>query len=119
MQLQADCLTVDARSSAVRALDGQPQRVQEQFDHVSQSRRQPGLIFKPAFAAAAFTRGISPEDVMGNQTAVIKTPGSGVRAPSDETPPSVQPMTLHDRLGELKNTITAQPKQQVGPANVA
>ncbi|MBC7548257.1 MAG: glycosyl transferase, partial [Polaromonas sp.] len=89
------------------------------FDHVSQARRQPGSTFKPFVYGAAFMQGSNPEDLLTDQPVAIKTPGGGVWAPSDATPPTYQQMTLRDGLSYSKNTITAQLMQQVGPASVA
>ena len=117
--LQAGFLAVDPRNGAVRAWVGSRDFAQEQFDHVSQARRQPGSTFKPFVYGAAFIQGFSPEDVLIDQPVAIKTPGGGVWAPSDATPPTYQPTTLRDGLSYSKNTITAQLMQQVGPAQVA
>lgn len=117
--LQAGFLAVDPRNGAVRAWVGSRDFAQEQFDHVSQARRQPGSTFKPFVYGAAFIQGFSPEDVLIDQPVAIKTPGGGVWTPSDATPPTYQPTTLRDGLSYSKNTITAQLMEQVGPAQVA
>ena len=117
--LQAGFLAMDPRNGAVRAWVGSRDFTQEQFDHVSQARRQPGSTFKPFVYGAAFLQGSSPNDTLLDQPVAIKTSGGGVWAPSDATPPSYQPFTLRDGLAYSKNTITAQLMQQVGPAQVA
>src|SRR5205085_1573253 len=45
--LQAGFLALDPRSGSIRAWVGSRDFSQEQFDHVSQARRQPGSTFKP------------------------------------------------------------------------
>lgn len=117
--LQAGFLAMDPRNGAVRAWVGSRDFTQEQFDHVSQARRQPGSTFKPFVYGAAFLQGSSPNDTLLDQPVAIKTSGGGVWAPSDATSPSYQPFTLRDGLAYSKNTITAQLMQQVGPAQVA
>ena len=117
--LQAGFLAMDPRNGAVRAWVGSRDFAVEQFDHVSQARRQPGSTFKPFVYGAAFLQGASPNDTLIDQPVAIKTPGGGVWAPSDATPPTYQPFTLRDGLAYSKNTITAQLMQQVGPAQVA
>ena len=117
--LQAGFLAMDPRNGAVRAWVGSRDFALEQFDHVSQARRQPGSTFKPFVYGAAFLQGSSPNDTLIDQPVAIKTPGGGVWAPSDATPPTYQPFTLRDGLAYSKNTITAQLMQQVGPAQVA
>ena len=117
--LQAGFLAMDPRNGAVRAWVGSRDFALEQFDHVSQARRQPGSTFQPFVYGAAFLQGSSPNDTLIDQPVAIKTPGGGVWTPSDATPPTYQPFTLRDGLAYSKNTITAQLMQQVGPAQVA
>ena len=117
--LQAGFLAIDPRNGAVRAWVGSRDFAQEQFDHVSQARRQPGSTFKPFVYGAAFIQGSSANDTLIDQPVAIKTLGGGVWAPTDATPPTYQAFRLRDGLAFSKNTITAQLMQQVGPAQVA
>ena len=116
--LQAGFVALDPRSGAVRAWVGSRDFAQEQFDHVSQARRQPGSTFKPFVYGAAFMQGMRPTDTLIDQPVAINT-GGDVWTPSDATPPTYQPTMLRDGLAYSKNTITAQLMQKVGPANVA
>ena len=117
--LQAGFLALDPRSGAVRAWVGSRDFAREQFDHVSQARRQPGSTFKPFVYGAAFMLGLDPMDTLIDQPVAITLPGGAVWTPSDATPPSYQPTSLRDGLAYSKNTITAQLMQKVGPARVA
>jgi len=117
--LQAGFLALDPRNGAVRAWVGSRDFAQEQFDHVSQARRQPGSTFKPFVYGAAFIQGFKPSDTFIDQPVAIAIPGSPVWTPSDATPPSYRPTSLSDGLAYSKNTITAQLMQKVGPARVA
>ncbi|MFZ3139613.1 penicillin-binding protein 1A [Polaromonas sp.] len=116
--LQAGFLAVDPRNGAVRAWVGSRDFAQEQFDHVSQARRQPGSTFKPFVYGAAFMQGLDPMDTLIDQPVAITSKNGDVWSPSDETPPTGQPTTLRDGLVYSKNTITAQLMQKVGPAKV-
>ena len=117
--LQAGFLALDPRSGAVRAWVGSRDFAQEQFDHVSQARRQPGSTFKPFVYGAAFMQGLSPMDTLMDEAVAIDSGGGQVWTPSDSTPPTGLPTTLRDGLIHSKNTITAQLMQKVGPASVA
>ena len=117
--LQAGFLALDPRNGFVRAWVGSRDFAQEQFDHVSQARRQPGSTFKPFVYGAAFTQGLGPTATLIDQPVAIRLAGGEVWAPSDATPPSGLPMTLRDGLVFSKNTITAQLIMKVGPARVA
>ncbi len=116
--LQTGFLALDPRSGAVRAWVGSRDFAQEQFDHVSQARRQPGSTFKPFVYGAAFMQGFKPSDTLIDQAVAITQPDGAVWTPSDATPPSNLPTTLHDGLAYSKNTITAQLMHQVGPTRV-
>lgn len=116
--LQAGFLALDPRNGAVRAWVGSRDFAQEQFDHVSQARRQPGSTFKPFVYGAAFMQGFKPSDTFMDQPVAISSPGSEVWTPSDATPPSYQPTSLRNGLVYSKNTITAQLMQKVGPESV-
>lgn len=116
--LQAGFLALDPRDGAVRAWVGSRDFALEQFDHVSQARRQPGSTFKPFVYGAAFMQGMNPSDTFMDQPVAISSPGSEVWTPSDVTPPSYQPTSLRSGLVYSKNTITAQLMQKVGPERV-
>ena len=116
--LQAGFLALDPRTGAVRAWVGSRDFAQEQFDHVSQARRQPGSTFKPFVYGAAFMQGLSPSFAFIDQPVAIDSGGGEVWTPSDATPPTGQPTTLRDGLVYSKNTITAQLVQKIGPASV-
>ncbi len=118
--LQAGFVALDPRDGAVRAWVGSRDFASEQFDHVSQARRQPGSTFKPFVYGAAFMQGFKPDDTLVDQVVEIRPPGGGpVWSPKDETAPSGQPMRLRAALAYSKNTITAQLMQKVGPDKVA
>ena len=116
--LQAGFLALDPRDGQVRAWVGSRDFEHEQFDHVSQARRQPGSTFKPFVYAAAFVQGFTASDTFIDQP-VSYGSGDDVWTPRDVGSPSHQPMTLRDGLVHSKNTITAQLMDKVGPSKVA
>jgi len=117
--LQAGFLALDPRNGMVRAWVGSRDFAQEQFDHVSQARRQPGSAFKPFVYGAAFMLGFGPTMTLIDQPVAIRLRGGEVWTPSDASPPSGSAMTLRDGLVFSKNTITAQLMMKVGPERVA
>ncbi|MBA3774203.1 MAG: transglycosylase domain-containing protein [Ramlibacter sp.] len=116
--LQAGFLALDPRTGFVRAWVGSRDFESEQFDHVSQARRQPGSTFKPFVYGAAFAQGFQPSHTLIDQPVAIQS-GRDVWSPTDGKPPTGQPMSLRDGLVYSRNTITAQLMQQVGPPRVA
>ena len=117
--LQAGFMALDPNTGYIRAWVGSRDYAEEQFDHVSQARRQPGSAFKPFVYGAALMDGIGPDTVFMDQPVSIRIPGGGVWEPEDVSPPSYSPMTLRQALAYSKNTITAQVMAQVGPDRVA
>ena len=118
LSLQAGFLALDPRSGAVKAWVGSRDFASEQFDHVSQARRQPGSTFKPFVYGAAFMQGMSPGDTFIDQAVTYRLPGGQSWTPTDATEPTEEPMTLRVGLVYSKNTITAQVMRKVGPARV-
>ncbi len=116
--LQAGFLAIDPRNGAVRAWVGSRDFATEQFDHVSQARRQPGSTFKPFVYGAAFMQGMGPETTFIDQEVSITLDSGDVWQPSDDVAPSGKAMTLAEGLAYSKNTITAQLMEKVGPDNV-
>jgi penicillin-binding protein 1A len=117
--LQAGLMALDPRSGHVLAWVGSRDFAQEQFDHVSQARRQPGSTFKPFVYGAAFEMGMSPQDQLIDEALAIQLGGGDVWSPTDGGPPSNEAMTLRQGLAFSKNTITAQLVMKVGPQRVA
>jgi len=118
--LQAGFVAIDPRDGAVRAWVGSRDFASEQFDHVSQARRQPGSTFKPFVYGAAFMQGFEPDDTLIDRVVEIRPDGGGpVWSPRDMTAPTGQRMTLRAGLAHSRNTITVQLMQQVGPKKVA
>ena len=116
--LQAGFMAMDPRNGYVRAWVGSRDFATEEFDHVSQARRQPGSAFKPFVYAAAFTAGMRSTMTLIDGPVTIPLEGGGVWKPRDTSPPSNRTMTLRDGLVYSKNTITAQVVQLVGPKRV-
>ena len=118
-QLEAGFLAIDPQSGRMLAWVGSRDFAQDQFDHVSQARRQPGSTFKPFVYGAAFMLGLDPLDFFIDQPVIIRTSGSAPWSPTDGTPPTGERMTLRQGLAHSRNTITAQVMERVGPKQVA
>ena len=113
-RLSAGFIAIDPASGAVKAWVGSPDFAREQFDHVSQAKRQPGSTFKPFVYGAAFQRGMSTEQRFMDEPVAIRLPNGTLWQPTDAGGPSLASMTLREGLVLSKNTITAQVMQAVG-----
>ncbi|WP_241024615.1 transglycosylase domain-containing protein [Burkholderia sp. Ac-20365] len=118
-RVQAAFVAMDPRTGEIKAWVGSRDFTQDQYDHVSQARRQPGSTFKPFVYGAAFEQGAKPEDTYPDQAVEIPLAGGEIWRPSDEDAPSGRPITLRDGLAYSRNRITAQLMESVGPAKVA
>ncbi len=118
-RLQAGFVAMDPRNGHVKAWVGSRDFAQDQFDHVTQARRQPGSTFKPFVYAAALKQGMSPGTVIYDRPVEIALGGGSFWRPADGDPPSGKRMTLREGLVFSKNTITAQVMQTIGADKVA
>jgi penicillin-binding protein 1A len=118
-RLQAGFVAIDPRTGYIRAWVGSRDFHQDQFDHVSQARRQPGSTFKPFVYGAAFEQGMSPDDTLVDAPVEIPLDNGEVWRPNEGDATSGRPMRLRDALAQSKNTITAQLVQRVGPERAA
>jgi penicillin-binding protein 1A len=116
--VQAGFLAIDPRNGQIKAWVGSRDFADEPFDHVQQSRRQPGSTFKPFVYGAAFANGAKPTDTFIDQPVEIQLKGGEIWRPNDDVPPSGKPMTLRDALTFSRNRITAQMMEDVGPDKV-
>jgi penicillin-binding protein 1A len=117
-EVQAGFLAIDPRNGQIKAWVGSRDFADEPYDHVQQSRRQPGSTFKPFVYGAAFANGATPNDTFVDQPVEIPLKGGEIWRPNDDAAPSGQPMKLRDALAYSRNRITAQLMEQVGPDKV-
>jgi penicillin-binding protein 1A len=118
-QIQAGFVAMDPRNGDIKAWVGSRDFRNEPFDHVEQSRRQPGSTFKAFVYGAAFADGAQPGDTIIDRNVAIAMKGHAVWRPTDPEPPTGQPMTLRNALAFSRNRVTAQLMQREGPEKVA
>ncbi len=87
LRLQAGFMAVDPTNGHVKAWVGSRDYASDQFDHVSQARRQPGSTFKPFVYAAAFENGSRPNDVFVDQALEIPLGNGAFWRPAPAAPP--------------------------------
>jgi penicillin-binding protein 1A len=118
-RLQAGFVAIDPRNGHVKAWVGSRDFQQDPFDHVQQSRRQPGSTFKPFVYAAAFEQGAKPSDTLVDRAVEIPLGNGETWRPNEGDATTGQAMTLRNALAQSKNTITAQLVQRVGAGRAA
>ncbi|GIX06596.1 MAG: hypothetical protein KatS3mg115_0999 [Candidatus Poribacteria bacterium] len=62
--IQAGLVSLEAQTGFVRALVGGRDFEYNQYNHVTQARRQPGSVFKPIVYTAAWRQGFRPSDTI-------------------------------------------------------
>ncbi len=87
------------------------------FDHVNQSKRQPGSLFKGFVYAAAFDQGYGPCDELSDQPVSIKYKENGVDkewSPQNVDRSHAGTMTLKHAFARSVNSVAVQLTQKIG-----
>ncbi len=119
--LNTGFMSMDPNNGHVKAWVGGINFKYFKYDHVRQSRRQPGSSFKPFIYATAIDNGFTPCDHVTDQP-VHFGPEDGV--PGGWTPKnstgrySGQSYTLRKAIGQSVNTVSAYLIKKFGPREV-
>ena len=87
------------------------------FDHVNQSKRQPGSLFKAFVYAAAFDQGFGPCDMITDQPVSIKYTENGEEkewSPKNVDRSHAGSMTLKHAFARSVNSVAVQLAQKIG-----
>ncbi|TAF74602.1 MAG: penicillin-binding protein [Bacteroidetes bacterium] len=121
--LHAGFMTLDPFKGHIKTWVGGVNYKYFQYDHVVQSKRQPGSTFKPfVYLAAIDSFGYSPCDKITDQAIQIdyEEDSSGIKVKKTWKPRNSdwkitgQDMTLRWAMGKSVNTVTAQLIQKMG-----
>ena len=116
--LQSGFVSMDPRDGFVKAWVGGIDFNYFQFDHVSQSRRQPGSLFKAFVYAAAIDNGYGPCDKMTDMPVSINYTEKGEKktwAPHNvDWSHTGTPMTLKYAFAKSVNSIAVQVTEKIG-----
>jgi penicillin-binding protein 1A len=122
--LQCGMMTMDPFSGQILAWVGGINFKYFKYDHVSQSKRQPGSTFKPFVYCAAIDKGYSPCDKMIDQRVTIKYFDRWLKKDTIWSPRNSDwvftgdEMTLRRAMAKSVNSITSQLIEKVGPETV-
>ncbi|HEX7410687.1 MAG TPA: transglycosylase domain-containing protein [Bacteroidales bacterium] len=116
--LQSGFVSMDPRDGFVKAWVGGIDFDNFQFDHVSQSRRQPGSLFKAFVYAAAIDNGYGPCDEITDIPVSISYMEKGEKktwAPHNvDWSHTGAPMTLKHAFAKSVNSIAVQVTEKIG-----
>ena len=119
--LQTGFMSMDPRTGYIKAWVGGINHKYFKFDHVKQSKRQPGSTFKPIVYTAAIDNGYSPCFPVVDAPVSFSLPG--------QDPPTWVPqnsngkftgevMTIREAMSRSVNSITAFMMNRIGPSTV-
>ncbi len=121
--LHAGLMTMDPFTGYIKAWVGGINFQHFQYDHVKQSKRQPGSTFKPFVYLSAIDKGWAPCDKIQDIRKTFNYIEDG--EPKSWTPSNAtgsftgREMTLRHALGRSVNSVTAQLTEKVTPDAVA
>lgn len=119
--LQAGFMAMDPKTGHIKAWVGGIDHKYFKFDHVKQSKRQPGSTFKPFVYTAAIDNDFSPCHPVVDAPVTFSMPGQD---PPTWTPDNASGrfsgnvMTIRQAMARSVNSITAFMMKQVGPQTV-
>lgn len=114
--LQAGFMSMDPHTGHIKAWVGGMDHKYFKFDHVKQSKRQPGSTFKPFVYAAAIENGYSPCYTVIDQPVEVYIPGQPAWSPSNADGKfSYANMTIRHAMAESINSVTAYMMKKLSP----
>jgi penicillin-binding protein 1A len=120
--LNTGFLSMDPRNGAVKAWVGGINFKHFKFDHVEQSKRQPGSTFKPFVYVGAIDRGRNTCDVVVDQPVTFDQSdgvyGEPYTPKNSEGGYSYRPYTLREAIGKSVNSISAFLMKELKPKTV-
>ncbi len=119
--LQTGFMSMDPRTGYIKAWVGGINHKFFKYDHVKQSKRQPGSTFKPIVYTAAIDNGYSPCFPVVDAAVTFAMPGQD---PPTWTPQNSngkftgEVMTIREAMSKSVNSITAFMMDRIGPSTV-
>jgi penicillin-binding protein 1A len=118
--LHAGLVSIQPHTGEVRAWVGGINHKHFKFDHVKQSKRQPGSTFKAFVFAKAMEDGYSPCHKMSDVSPSINVNGKIYRAAnSNGSFGDGNDYTLRQALSKSLNSVTMQLMERLRPSNIA
>jgi penicillin-binding protein 1A len=111
---QGALLCMDVKTGAVRAMVGGRDFSKSEFNRVTQSRRQPGSVFKPLLYTAAFDKGMTPATQLIDEPLTFQDSAGNLWAPKNFDEEFRGPTSLRYALAHSRNIITIKLLQEIG-----
>ena len=116
-EVEAALVSMDPVSGKIKSLVGGFEFARNEFNHVTQGRRQPGSSFKPFIFSAALEKGYGPASVLDDSPLLYS---AGVTGSKEWEPKNYDnkydgPMTLREALAKSKNMVSIRLLESIGP----
>ena len=120
--LHAGFMSMDPHTGHIKAWVGGINYKYFKYDHVKQSKRQPGSTFKPFVYAAAFEEGYSPCDKLPDRPITVVYEENGEEKTwsphNSDWKYSYDTLTLRKAMARSINSVTARLTEKLGPQKV-
>lgn len=113
-EIQGAILCMVPETGEVKAMVGGLDFAVSQFNRATQSRRQPGSVFKPVIYAAALDRGMKPCEVLLDAPYVSEQNPEEVWKPKNYKGRFFGPTLFRTALAESRNVITVKILKKIG-----
>ncbi len=107
---EAALVTIDAKSGEIKTMVGGKDFNKNQFNHVTQAKRQPGSTFKPILYATAIAAGISPDKTYLNAPFTV----NGYTPENYGDKYTGAPMSLRQAIANSVNVVAVRLLLDVG-----
>lgn len=111
---QTALVTMEARTGALRALNGGFSFAGSKFNRATQAKRQPGSSYKPFLYAAALEKGYNPASVVVDAPVVFQDRAGNVWRPQNDDGKFVGPMRLREALVRSRNLVSVRMLDTIG-----
>ena len=113
--LHAGLMAMDPHTGHIKAWVGGINFSHFKYDHIMQSKRQPGSAFKPIVYAAAIDNGYAPSTEVIDAPITFKLPNGSTWTPKNvNNKYTGRKLTLRQALAQSINSVTAYLTQQIG-----
>ena len=115
-KVQGALVSIDPNNGDVLSMVGSFDYYLKQFNHVTQSNRQPGSSFKPFVYSAALEKGFSPSTLINDAPIAVDQINTGeeVWDPKNFSDDYVGLISMRDALVKSKNLVSIRVIQAIG-----
>lgn len=114
---QAAILAIEPSTGYIKVLQGGVDFKANEFNRVTQAKRQPGSAFKPIVYLAALEKGFSPHSTVEDTPISFHTP-QGIYSPQNYTKTFSGSIPLQRALERSINVVAIKLTNLIGPQNV-